>query len=1759
MARDTQLKTEILITANAQNADQEIKNIKKAVKAFDAEIGKLSKELDALQKGGQGDSKRAKRIQSEIKTYQRLRNSLNSFERESVRGMERVEKAVGNLAGTSTRELRRARLAAQRFRDSLAANDPQFAKATSNLRKIQQQIDKNTGAVNKHGSAWKTTIKNMMAYVGVFGALNMVKSKLEEIVSLNLKFSDQMADVRKVSGLAMNDIKNLANELRNVDTRTDMNELMQIAYSGAKLGFGNGGTEQLLAFTQGANRVNVALKEDLGEDALTALSKIIENMGLLKKMDVGTAMDKVGSSMFKLASTSTATAGNIVEFSKRLTAMARVAGITTDQLLALGSASDSMYLAPEVSATAFTKLLSSMQTNHNLIEKTLSIPKGTINDLFSAGKAMDAIVLIFQKMHDKGNMNALAPVFKDLGSDGGARLMNVMTAMAKNVDMLKKHLDTSREAYEDGTAVLDEYNIQQNTANALMERASNAWKNMAMNPENVDMVHEFAKAWYEVSASLSRNQVVLMSFRILMTMFLGLLQSLMYLLPGIITGLGAAGLAYVLTSVCTAIKSATVATQGFALALGNVSKATKFTAIGAIVGVLVQVAYWFSAAKNEVVKMNGALEDYKKITDGANEKTEIVVRGAKELAEQIKKAKVNTAERNALIRSFNRQFGQYIDNLLTEKSTAEEVAKAYGQVCKMLRAKYKLEAQQEFYDKEVKPRVRWETSDLASYERVRKKAGVNYDDKYLKEFAEKSLKQGLLVGSAIDRFNSYVTKLKPGKLGSLGSNDKQTDKNGITWSYNSLKANAGNLRDYDSSWFPRARDNGSFENRAKVLVAAANYLRQYYSTNKQMVRGSRMTSGDKDVAEYINRTTPKEEPLGTLTNNAPDKDAIKAARKAQAEAAARARKHRKHLQDQLSASEKEVKAFVQAIDAYYTLQEKAVQELFMSGKITEQEMNRYTALMKSKHDLVAGNGRLAIVGDKNNFDELRKQMGAGYDQFDYSEESKTLLNTVLKANPAATGKLIRNLEGQLGTSPENSMMNSVRNNAANNLKQESDRRLGLFKASDAYLQSKQYVENVGRDLDDQLAQAGFTDVSLRSGSQEANGKGKIVRTKTEKNPKTGKEEVVILGTPEAGLREDFRKEGVSHYGIDTNDPKAMREWLNKLVSIDGKGALRKDALGTEYLDRANMKDWTAYFPSINDMLLNMGNDADAMIKQFFSYLMQYEDKFYEAQRQRKDYETKQLNTRWERSDRGKAYDSLEEDWQNAGKVESIYGRGESGAFLNTQEMARNNGFADNITNDPEVVLAELQMRKMQEKLEMARQTENDMQAIRDAEKAANDAELAYAEKINEQIKSRMDLLQQWVDPIEQFAESAGDAFVKMTESASEGQQALKDATQNMLKTFAKMTIDMIAQQLKMETQRALFHNRMRQGEKEYQEGMTKDNEKGHKSIFKQLGSFFKRKKKDTQKANKDEKKEQQTTEKEKTTITETSEKAQEKVKTEVSSKMLNIQKKTDAESTQAKTEQASADAATTGAETQGNIFAGIASGAAKIIGKLGWWGIPLIAVIQGLLMGLLNSALSKLFGGKGGSASTTNTKLVSGMLTYDSGNVEAFSGAIDKKTYPVVGNDGNVYAAKPTDSLVTGLLTEPVATTVGGVPSLIAERGPEMIIGRETTQALMMARPDIISEIVRFDRNHSGRTYRAYDGGNVADVVGMDGASPVSYPSPQAQAASADIVATLTAMMPALQAFTQQLKQPLQAKVGMYGKDGLYENMNKANRFMRGK
>ena len=339
-------------------------------------------------------------------------------------------------------------------------------------------------------------------------------------------------------------------------------------------------------------------------------------------------------------------------------------------------------------------------------------------------------------------------------------------------------------------------------------------------------------------------------------------------------------------------------------------------------------------------------------------------------------------------------------------------------------------------------------------------------------------------------------------------------------------------------------------------------------------------------------------------------------------------------------------------------------------------------------------------------------------------------------------------------------------------------------------------------------------------------------------------------------------------------------------------------------------------------------------------------------------------------------------------------------------------------------------------------------------------------------------------PLQTFGESVGDAFATMTENAAEGRKALKTALKQMIKSFATNTLQMISQQQIDRAQTTAHYTQLLLMQQAF--GTAKV--EGEAATGAAL----------------------------------------------LTAKTVNNQTEEQLEVAHQKVMAALRSA---------GIFGWCVSTLGPIAGPIAY------SAMMAILMGLLNFAISKVGGSdksKNETAKGKNTKVVSGMLTYDSGNVQDLR--------PFVGNDGSLYWATEDNKPHNGvsLLTHPTATTINGHPSLVAENGPELVIGRETTQAMMMNNPQLLKALVNYDRNYSGR--RAYDAGNIAETSPT--VSTGASVSDELTIAQAN---TNIALLQAVNTLLQRLEQPIEAKIDMYGRGKLYDSMTRANQFMKNK
>lgn len=1708
----------------------------------------------------------------------------------------------GKRGKASINELKQAYNQLSDELNQLNTKSKEFNEKQKDLKDLKKNIENATGAISKQSNSWQTAVKNLTAYVGLFQVFNAIKDTVTSAIKKNFEYSSSLTDIRKVSGLTMQDVNKLSEELAKIDTRTSVDGLAQLAYQGAKLGMGKYGVEGMKQFVAAADQINVAIGEEMGEEALPALSKMVETMGLIPKMGIEKAMLATGSAMFKLSSTSTSTSTNIVEFAKRLTGVSRTAGITTDQLLALGSASDSLFLMPEVSATAMSKFIVALQKNHNLIEKDLGIQQGTIKNMYAAGHAMDAIVLVLEKMRDKGNMNALGSIFKDLGSDG-QRLITAMVTMSKNVDVLKDHLYESKEAFEEATAVTGEYTMQQQSAAGILDRANNLWEKAFINPDGVESVKSMAQAWYDMSQMILQSPIFKNTLQAAMWSVITACKVFVTLLPLIANYFAALGI-YKTVSFLWELGKALKAAAAAQTLFNSAAKVNPYVAIASAILTAVGVVWSFVEADREAAAAEAEAERkanaWKETLGKAAVETSNLNKKLDNYKRMMNEANLSQKERQGLISRFNRDFRSYISNLGIEIKNVKDLRDHYSELAQEAqRATYyrmREEAKQQALPKFDSDRNSAANNLMAKVRGLGlDKLGVSFQD------IDRWVSKG---ASGTSVFWYLARKLPKNKSGLISGENWKVDNKGFVY-----------RQGYDGRKISPSSSDPQMVFKLRELLSASRWY-----TNATHRRGNKEKEIDKAYENFVPEgyTPYPEESPGTLENNAPDNDAIAAAKREARERKQAEREQQRSWRDELKQKQDEANAIMDNVRNFYERQinEKLSQAVSLGMDKSEQDL--FVEPVKKRMNEALTQVRLAIAGQANVWEDFKKTMDD--DLIEKTDEtginlSQNLLTSITQNNIDA----LREKMAQLGNSlnrPMNSITAEIFVKATKNQQDNVKLEARQAEARRKVAQENNYMGIVQQNMYDDFNQMGYANpIAFEAQDKEAFDRRKA--------------HIIAM-------YEQARKQIASLYFVDVNE-KQDRGLLMQMLfgnDSDGLGARIQSVLGD------NADDWRV----------------------FYNKLIQYSDEYTEAQKKTYDQAKKIAEQMWKTNQRNLA---------NQDKLRKM--QQEIALFGKRTNMWSNLGLGD-LTADPEVELLKVKMQMAEDYYAFCLKNSRNKQLIDEADKARQEAELAYANQMATAMKNRLSQMQQLVQPIETFGAEVGKAFAEMRNDVSSAQEAIKNALKSMIESWANMALNDVNTQM----WKAINDAGAKQGKANAQPGIdaaranananaaidmdwrnlgTADNpmwvrivggqyvdangkslsegeppaawQKRHpggtihdynkeaygidtanqagavaanaitgggslaESVAGIGGSFvgdvmnmsFKtggKSKEDKEKTEqlKKEKKHQKELSKE----VKKGNKDREKVTTQGVQNITNVTDAGNKEQTEGtkialNTGMAMTETALTtnlnktqenneaiiqsdADRTQAGMTFSIAGAIGKCFDFLGPIAGPIAAAgVMATLMGLLQWALNSAFSGgkKKSNTPSTNTKLVTGMLTYDSGNVQ------DLK--PFVADNGEVYWAKEDDGRQmqgVKMLTSPTATTVNGHPSLVAERGPEIVIGRETTHAMMMNNPGLLKALVNYDRNYSGRNSarRAFDDGNVGDVLAA-GMQAGNGNLSSGASATGDLVtasiASNAALLQAVNALIQRLNEPINAKINMYGRDGLHDSLNKANQFMKHK
>ena len=415
-----------------------------------------------------------------MQQYDKEIEETNIDIKETKRQMQLVNRTMSNLKTSSIRDLE---FSIKAINQQMAGMD----RGTEKFKQMQlqaKQLKAELQAVRAEGVAQESWIKrsadtfNRMQGLAIsaIAAISGITFTVKKCVEEYAKMDDEMTNVRKYTGQAADEVERMNEDFKKMDTRTPRQKLNQLAEDAGRLGITS--TAAIEEFVDGADKINVALGDDLGDKAVSQIGKLAQMFGEDKTKGLRGAMLSTGSAINELAQNSSASAGYLVDFTARVAGVGKQAGFTQAQIMGLASVLDQNMQQDETAATAVQNLLAKMFQDSAKFAKIAGL---NVKEFANTLKkdANTALLQFLAAMRSKGGFAELAPMFEEMKMDG-SRATGVLTVLADKLDDVKTAQQLANDAYEEGTSVINEFNTQNESVQAQLDKAGKKFLDLSI-------------------------------------------------------------------------------------------------------------------------------------------------------------------------------------------------------------------------------------------------------------------------------------------------------------------------------------------------------------------------------------------------------------------------------------------------------------------------------------------------------------------------------------------------------------------------------------------------------------------------------------------------------------------------------------------------------------------------------------------------------------------------------------------------------------------------------------------------------------------------------------------------------------------------------------------------------------------------------------------------------------------------------------------------------------------------------------------------------------------------------------------------------------------------------------------------------------------------------------------------------------------------------------------------------------------------------
>jgi TP901 family phage tail tape measure protein len=419
------------------------------------------------------DSQYAKLVQKQIDLKEGTKKwlDLEDKKKDLVQQYEKLAKSI-DITKLSLKDLKSEQQRLNSLFEKTDYGSKGYFKLQSDLQAVNNRIKEVKSGLGPFGQAWAKLRQELLSVQGIFLALfagGFLTTSLVGFIKTLGDLDDQLADIRKTTGMSAKEVEELNKRFGTIDTRTAKKELRDIAIVLGQMGYTK---DEIFGTAVALDKLAVSLSDEFSggaRDVADTMGKLRNVLIDMKTKNAADDMLRLGNALNVLGQEGIATGPVVAEFANRIGGVGVTLGLTSGQVLGLSAAMQEMNISAERGSTAVVGILQKMTTHTKEFARVAGMTTEEFADLVN-----NDIYGAFMKVTKGAAENAnsatlLGELLKDLSVDG-ARVSEVFTKIGNNTELVTDKVNTATQALTNTDSILDEFAIKNNTLGAQLAK-----------------------------------------------------------------------------------------------------------------------------------------------------------------------------------------------------------------------------------------------------------------------------------------------------------------------------------------------------------------------------------------------------------------------------------------------------------------------------------------------------------------------------------------------------------------------------------------------------------------------------------------------------------------------------------------------------------------------------------------------------------------------------------------------------------------------------------------------------------------------------------------------------------------------------------------------------------------------------------------------------------------------------------------------------------------------------------------------------------------------------------------------------------------------------------------------------------------------------------------------------------------------------------------------------------------------------------------